>query len=803
MNDDIAMMCRRPLLKFSCFYTAIGAASLLVAACATVPRGMDISDGLSARVDAIFARRGLGADALSVIDNILRHEAAVASPFAPPVVRELLARPLAAANAAALFDRAVPAALRRLADEVSAPPAAGEVPASLTGLLDTYVAELAEAQRVLRAAAKGARIDGPAMVQQLGHELPTAAGLRDIAATVDAAEIDRASTLFLDATARFIRALRAAGPALQFPSKAMRFDSAIGVIVIGTTGDDTHGPGAAVIVDPGGNDVYERAPVTDGAVSVIVDLGGDDRYRGSDLVVHGLSAIIDFSGDDRYTMAGPGLGAAIAGASLIVDFSGDDLYEAGLFGQGAAAFGVGAILDLRGNDTYRLRAGGQGFGMTGGVGLLWDRSGNDRYTAAGLADAYDRGGGVSMAQGAATGLRTMLGGGIGILRDDAGNDLYEAQMFAQGAGYYYGTGLLWDGAGDDRYRAVRYAQGAGVHEAVGVLRDESGNDRYELTFGVGQGMGLDLAVGVLFDGAGDDHYQSEAIAQGAATANGFGIVVDSGGADEWRMGSDRRSWGRAEWSRRLPTTGLLLYDPARAVFRREGKAVSPPLHAAEFGGPLGGEPVVHEAPEKPRCPEAASAGDTELSLTEALRRAEPGFAGGAADPEAYASARLTLTRRLRAGVAGLPREDFNVAWVLAHVLRCALAAATPGEAAAMWKDLEGALQSEPATSFAGAFAYALRERPAPAPQMQRILRALEAHPACSARAAALTLRSAISDDGADNSAGVAAAARAALRSSCWRLQAEGVHVLRRIGMAPDDAAPLPSFLRAGSIDETQ
>ena len=92
-----------------------------------------------------------------------------------------------------------------------------------------------------------------------------------------------------------------------------------------------------------------------------------------------------------------------------------------------------------------------------------------------------RGGGVSMAQGAAYGYRTSLAGGIGILRDDAGNDSYTAEMFAQGVGYYYGIGLLWDRGGNDKYQAVRYAQGNGVHEAVGVLRDEQGGAHYEVT----------------------------------------------------------------------------------------------------------------------------------------------------------------------------------------------------------------------------------------------------------------------------------------------------------------------------------
>ena len=788
-------------MPFTRFRAAVGAASLLVAACMAVPPRLDIPDGLSVSVDAVLARRGIGTDALSVIDNLLRNEGVVPPPFAPPVVRELLARPLAAANAAVLFDRSVPTALRQLADEVAKPRGTGGIPVQLNDLLNVYIGELAEAQRVLKAAA-GAPIDARSILGQFNHQLPASDQLRRVAAAVDAAAINRANTLFLDATARFILALRTAGPGLRFPGKAMRFDSAIGVIVIGTTGDDVHGPGAAVIVDPGGNDIYERAPVTGGAVSVIVDMGGDDRYRGSDVVVHGFSAIIDFSGNDRYTTAGPGLGAAIAGASLIIDFAGDDGYEAGVFGQGAAAFGLGAILDLSGNDTYRLRAGGQGFGMTGGVGLLWDRKGNDTYTAAGFDDVYDRGGGVSMAQGAATGSRTALGGGVGILRDDAGDDVYNAQMYAQGAGYYYGAGLLWDGGGDDRYRAVRYAQGAGVHEAVGVLRDESGNDRYELTVGVGQGMGLDLAVGVLFDGAGDDRYQSEVIAQGAATANGFGVVVDSGGADEWRMGSDRRSWGRAEWWRGLPTTGLLLYDPARAVFLREGKAFAPPQHAAEIGGPLGGEPIAHEVQLKPQCPGAGPAAGAALPLAEALRRAEPGFAGGAADPEAYASARLVLTKRLKAGIAGLPRDDFNVEWMLSHALRCALAGATRDEAVQMWNDMEAVLQGEPATAFAGAFAFALRDHPAPPPQMQRILRLLDAHPACGVRAAALTISQATAADEPAR-ARVVPAAQAALRSPCWRLQAAALTALRRLGVAPDGSAPLPSFLRAGSNSERE
>jgi hypothetical protein len=783
--------------------TAVTAAAvLLVVSCATMrPDEATGADALAARVEAVLARRGLGQDALSVIDNILRHESPPAAPPAsPPMVRELLARPPAAADAATLFYRAVPGALRRLVEEASAEPQAPSFrgrPAPIRELLDVYLGELVEAQRVLRSALRGPPIDAPAIFRRLGRGPPSPGELRGIAASTDQAALDRAANLFLNATARFIRVLRSGGGHIPFPEKAVRFESPIGVVSIGTRGNDVHGPDAAVIVDPGGDDVYERSPATEGAISVIFDLGGDDRYRGSDLVVHGLSAIVDFSGQDRYAMAGPGLGAAIAGAAVIVDFSGDDSYEAELFGEGAAAFGLGAIVDLRGDDTYRLRAGGQGFGLAGGVGLLWDRGGNDAYAAAGLADAFNRGGGVSRAQGAAFGLRTMLGGGIGILRDESGDDVYEAEMFAQGVGYYHGVGLLWDERGDDRYRAVRYAQGNGVHQAIGVLRDESGNDRYELAVGVGQGMGLDLAVGVLVDGAGDDRYQAPALAQGSATANGIGILSDGGGADRWQMNADLRSWGRAEWLRGLPSVGLLLYDPARAAFAREGKPVSPPQRSAEFGGPLGDSPIAHEPPGKPHCATAApAAADAGLPLAESLRKLGPGFTGdGSADPATYADVQRRLRTGLRAVIAELPHDDFEVLYSFGEALRCALVAASAEDAASMWTEMERVLAAEPATPFAGAIAGALRGRPAG--DTRRILPILERHPRCGVRAAALSLRSDLAADDASR-ASLVPLAQGALRSPCWRLQAAALSLLERLGAAPDANAPLPSFLRSDS-----
>jgi hypothetical protein len=783
--------------RITLFLTAACAAGLLAAACATLPPlGAPREGALRPHVKAILEHRALGADALSVIDNVVRHGSAP-PPLAPPIVRELLASPLAAADAKTLFYRAVPGTLRRLVGELSAEPRSADVrgdgPVSLRELLDPYLTELAVAQSILRQAARGAAVDGDALILELRDGLPSSGRLSAVAAGVDQSALDNATWMFLNSTARFIRGLRAAGGRLEFPDRGERFESAVGTVVIGTRGDDVHAPGVAVIVDPHGNDQYQRSPATGGAISVIVDLGGDDRYLGSDVVVHGFSALVDFAGNDTYAMAGAGLGAAIAGASIVLDLAGDDRYAAELFGEGAAAYGLGAIVDLAGNDTYRLRAGGQGLGLAGGVGLLWDRGGNDSYTVAGLVDVYGRGSGLSWAQGAGFGSRVSIGGGIGILRDDSGDDRYHAQMYAQGAGYYYSLGLLWDGGGSDRYHAARYAQGAGVHEAVGVLRDETGDDQYELSVGVGQGMGLDLAVGLLFDGGGDDRYRAPALAQGAATANGLGLLVDGGGADRFHVDDTEGAWGRAEWARGLPTLGMLVYDPARAVFDRKDAELLTPSDAAAAGGPLGGLPAQHVAPAAPRCPDVTPAsGESGLPLAQLLRRLAPAFAGGPFDAAIYAEARRRLTTRLEESLAELPRDDFDVALSLAAALRCILTGASAEEEAALWNAMERVLAAQ--TPLAGAVMAGLGERPAPAAQMERMLAALEAYSPCGVRASALRLRH---DTAADEAARASAAraAQSALGSSCWRLQAAALDVLKQLGVRPDAGANLPSFLR--------
>jgi hypothetical protein len=185
-----------------------------------------------------------------------------------------------------------------------------------------------------------------------------------------------------------------------------------------------------------------------------------------------------------------------------------------------------------------------------------------------------------------------------------------------------------------------------------------------------------------------------------------------------------------------------------------------------------------------------------MSLADALRELAPAFAGGTFEPGLYADVQRRLTARLEESLAELPRGEFEVAWSLSEALRCSAAAASAGDAQAMWDAMERVLAAEPATPFAGAIIIALRERPAPQQQMERILAVLDSHRACGVRAAALRLRGSAGTT-RDTALPVA---QAALRSPCWRLQASALAVLRQVGDAPADSAALPTFLRGAVGD---
>lgn len=620
------------------------------------------AQSLRERVQSELDARGLGADGLRIISNVLEHDGRT-PPRTPALVSQVLRDPLAATDASALFNASIPPDVLQLA----AVPAGAST--DFNAALDRYIEKLAEAQAELMAAV--APFDEDALLQSLGEGIPVPY-LAALHRAVDLERLATARAAFLIGTRQFVAEVRSA----RFPPP-QRFESAIGSVVIGGPGADRHASGTALIIDPGGDDVYERAPAKGGAISVVIDLAGNDRYEGRDIAVHALSAIFDLAGNDVYTADGAGLAVAMAGVAVLVDAEGDDEYESGVFGQGSAVFGWAALIDGAGNDRYRVKAFGQGYAAPGGVALLWDKSGNDVYVGAGLPDPLQRDGDIGFTQGASWGWRGQLGGGIAILRDDAGDDRYEGQMFAQGAGYYYALGLLWDGGGNDEYVAVRYSQGNGAHQAAALLQDESGDDRYWLHGGVGQGMGLDLAVGALIDRAGDDHYHSNYVAQGSATANGFGLLDDRAGDNAWEMGADPRSWGFAQELRGLPTIGVLLHDPARARFTRTS-----PTPLAQYATKAEVEP----GPDCKSNPEAVRA--------------------------------IIASPALHLGDEQLP---------------CAVMAATPEELANIWEVIDVALGMQGAP-FLQSIAFALKARPGPPPLMEKLGGILRVHSRCGARA---------------------------------------------------------------------
>jgi hypothetical protein len=156
-----------------------------------------------------------------------------------------------------------------------------------------------------------------------------------------------------------------------------------------------------------------------------------------------------------------------------------------------------------------------------------------------------------------------------------------------------------------------------------------------------------------------------------------------------------------------------------------------------------------------------------------------------------------MALRLEETIQEIPPDDFDLVWAFSQALRCALADATPDEAQAIWGTVERRLSAEPAMPLALSVANALRVRPPPAPQADRMLEALDQHPQCRVRASALFLRHAVGGEPARLT--TAAAAQAALRSSCWQLQAAGLRVLRELDIAPEDGGHLASFLRGDAV----
>jgi hypothetical protein len=320
-------------------------------------------------------------------------------------------------------------------------------------------------------------------------------------------------------------------------------DTELGKIIVGGVGRNVYTNEAFLIIDLGGDDTYlNSAGGANGLVgrpiSIVIDLAGNDQYisrrsfsQGSG--VFGIGILVDCGGDDIYEAKHLSQGAGFFGCGLLADYGGHDKFVADTFCQGAAEFGTG-ILWQRGGDTeYRAAQMAQGFGGTQGCGLLLDASGDDYYFAGGKYPCgWLAGHNFSLSQGFGYGMRPFAGGGIGILCDLKGNDHYVADVYGQGASYWYSVGLLLDAEGKDRYEAHQYCQGAGIHLSSGALIDWAGNDTYTASH-ISQGAAHDYAVGMLIDRAGNDKYTADTTAQGSAINNSFAMLLDHAGDDSY------------------------------------------------------------------------------------------------------------------------------------------------------------------------------------------------------------------------------------------------------------------------------
>lgn len=332
----------------------------------------------------------------------------------------------------------------------------------------------------------------------------------------------------------------------------------LGTILIGGVGDNVYDldtlDNVCAVVDLGGQDIYKEGVVSAARpVLVLIDLAGDDKYLGvkpgiQGAAVCGVSMLLDVGGDDIYDAQDVAQGATLAGVGLLIDFAGNDSYRGLRRAQGSAMGGIAILIDRAGNDAYHAALYAQGFGGPLGCGVLDDLDGADHYYAGGLyPDGYnDTPGYAGWSQGVGAGPRGTANGGVGVLLDGGGDDIYEADYFSHGGGYWFAVGIARDFAGNDQRLGstrlaydgskrkeevfLRWGIGWQAHYALGFVIDDQGNDTYGGNI-VGLAFSWDIGLAALLDFAGNDQYQIAGQGQGHQAA--MGIIFDADGDDHY------------------------------------------------------------------------------------------------------------------------------------------------------------------------------------------------------------------------------------------------------------------------------
>ena len=347
-------------------------------------------------------------------------------------------------------------------------------------------------------------------------------------------------------------------------------DTELGKIIVTGTGRHVFTNEAFLIIGLGGDNTYLNSAggangLAGRPISIVIDLGNNTQFiskrsfsQGSG--VFGIGILAALGSNCTFQAKHLSQGAGFFGCGILMTGPGKHTLEADTFCQGAGMFGTGILWQRGENATCRAAYMAQGFGGPQGVGLLLNERSHNSYFAGGKYPCpWLPGHFFSLSQGFGYGMRPYAGGGVGILCDLAGHNHYEADVYGQGASYWYSVGLFLDAAGHNRYDAHQYCQGAGIHLSSGALVDWGGNNTYTAGH-ICQGAAHDYSVGLLIDRVGNNSFTGDTTAQGAAINNSFALLLEHTGTNTY-VGTDPKqsqATGHDGAKREYGSIGLLL-----------------------------------------------------------------------------------------------------------------------------------------------------------------------------------------------------------------------------------------------------
>lgn len=170
-------------------------------------------------------------------------------------------------------------------------------------------------------------------------------------------------------------------PAAAWPATPVA--DPLGLVEIGSLGNDVYLDDRRLQIEPGGDDEWRN-----NAGGAFVESGVDLSPPGFEPVLGAVALGWDMGGNDLYyTLREGGQGSGIFGVGILLEDAGDDSYSCGLSCQGSAVAGVGVLHDQDGSDDYYVRIRGQAYAGNHGIALALEDSGNDAYYA-GSGQAY-------------------------------------------------------------------------------------------------------------------------------------------------------------------------------------------------------------------------------------------------------------------------------------------------------------------------------------------------------------------------------------------------------------------------------